>query len=63
LQIVGGRSVHGAGFAKMLQARIMSSGSALIYPGNTDGGTYLATPLQIGNGLVDAGKVLNYDTQ
>lgn len=59
----GGRKVHGEGFAKMLNARIMASGAALPWPGKTDGGQYLASPTQLGTGLIDAVKVLNYTTQ
>jgi hypothetical protein len=58
----GGRGVHGKGFAKMLHARIMASGASLPWPGKTDGGQYLASPAQIGSGLVNAVKVLQYDT-
>ncbi|KAH7324633.1 minor extracellular protease vpr [Stachybotrys elegans] len=60
----GGRAVHGKGFAKMLHARIASSGASLPWPGNTaDGGEHLAPTAQVGTGLIDARKVLSYTTQ
>ncbi|KEY74489.1 hypothetical protein S7711_10171 [Stachybotrys chartarum IBT 7711] len=60
----GGRAIHGKGVAKMLAARITSSGSAVPWVGNTDDGNdHWASPTQIGNGLIDARKVLNYATQ
>ena len=60
----GGRSVHGKRFAKMLHARITASGSSMPWPGNVaDGGKHLASPTQVGTGLIDARKVLNYTTQ
>ena len=60
----GGREKHGKGFAKMLHARIQSSGASMAWPGNTaDGGSHLASPSQVGNGLVNAWKVMEYDTQ
>ena len=60
----GGRSFHGKGFAKMLHSRIMASGASVPWAGNTaDGGKHLASPSQIGNGVVNALKVLEYDTQ
>ncbi|KAI9149644.1 Vegetative incompatibility protein [Paramyrothecium foliicola] len=60
----GGRAVHGKGFAKVLHARIASSGVAVPWVGNVDdGGEHLASPAQVGTGLIDARKVLNYNTQ
>lgn len=60
----GGRAQHGKGFAKMLHARITSSGTSMAWPGNSaDGGSHIASPSQVGNGLVNALKVLEYDTQ
>jgi hypothetical protein len=36
----------------------------MAWPGNTfDSGSHLASPSQVGNGLVNAWKVLEYDTQ
>ncbi|KAL0260198.1 hypothetical protein SLS55_003882 [Diplodia seriata] len=60
---LGGKKVRGAGFAKELHARIVASGGAL--PWSTDGTDYgdVAAPVpQVGNGLVNAFKVLNYST-
>lgn len=60
----GGRAKHGKGFAKMLHARIAASGDSTAWPGaSADGGTHRASPSQLGNGLVNAVKVLDYTTQ
>ncbi|KAJ0162991.1 Minor extracellular protease vpr [Colletotrichum tanaceti] len=60
----GGRAVHGYDFARTLARRIISSGCVLPWYAGT-GITYrhTAPPVQVGNGLVDAWKVLYYDTQ
>ncbi|EXF86199.1 subtilase [Colletotrichum fioriniae PJ7] len=60
----GGRSVQGKGFARALSRRIISSGYALPWSDGTatDYG-YSAPPAQVGNGQIDAWKILNYDTQ
>ncbi|KAF6809557.1 subtilase [Colletotrichum sojae] len=60
----GGRSVQGKGFARALSRRIISSGTALPWSDGsaTDYG-YSAPPAQVGNGMIDAWKVLHYDTQ
>jgi subtilisin family serine protease len=55
----GGRGIHGAGFAKDLAIRIMSSGRSIPW---RDGETqkdygFWAPPIQVGIGLVDAYKV------
>lgn len=56
----GGRSVHGPGFAKMLSQRIIASGKTLPW---WDGAVDLpAPPPQVGTGLIDAFKVVNYTT-
>lgn len=60
----GGRATHGRGFARALAMRIMSSGRALKW---SDGVTrddygYWAPVFQVGSGLVDAYKVLHYNT-
>ncbi|KAK3321354.1 subtilisin-like serine protease [Cercophora scortea] len=63
----GGRSVHGAGFAKQLTNRIVSSGAAVPWqvtqptslPVNY--GFWAPVP-QVGSGLVNATKVLSYTT-
>lgn len=60
----GGRKTHGKDFAKDLAMRIISSGGALPWIdgfSNTDYGVWAPT-LQVGSGLVDANKVLNYNT-
>lgn len=60
----GGRAKYGKGFAKMLHARIMASGESMAWPGNSaDGLTHRASPSQVGNGIVNALKVLEYTTQ
>ncbi|KAF5607156.1 subtilisin-like serine protease [Fusarium subglutinans] len=59
----GGRAFNGAGFAKMLRDRIASSGKTLPFVNNRLMRKYKASPFQVGTGLVDAWKVLNYDTQ
>lgn len=62
----GGRAVHGAGFAKMLANRIVSSGAAM--PWSTVDGTtpsdtgFWAPTIQAGSGMINAWKVLNYTT-
>ncbi|KAI8169995.1 Minor extracellular protease vpr [Colletotrichum sp. SAR 10_65] len=61
----GGRWVHGPDFAKKLAARIMSSGDSLGWSDGTnvtDYGTY-APIFQLGTGLVNATKVLEYQTE
>lgn len=59
----GGRSVQGNAFAKALSRRIISSGTALPWSDGTatDYG-YTAPVAQVGNGMIDAFKVLHYDT-
>ncbi|KAB5529010.1 minor extracellular protease vpr [Coniochaeta sp. 2T2.1] len=62
----GGRSVHGTGFAKMLHPRILASGETAPRA-NAAGvpsfpGVY-ANPTQIGNGIINATKVLLSDTE
>ncbi|KAK1540734.1 subtilase [Colletotrichum paranaense] len=62
----GGRKVHGTGFGKMLSARILSSGDSLPWNNGlnmTDYGTTRAPIFQLGNGLVNATKVLDYRTE
>ncbi|KAK1993346.1 subtilase [Colletotrichum falcatum] len=60
----GGRSTHGAGFAKALHARIVASGRAVPWSDGTnkDFG-FWAPPIQVGSGLVDAVSVLNATSQ
>ncbi|KAH8890436.1 subtilase [Thozetella sp. PMI_491] len=56
----GGRNVHGSSFAKQLSARILSSGQSV--PWGRDSSVWAPTT-QIGNGVINATKVLNYDTE
>lgn len=62
----GGRTKYGAGFAKMLQSRILASGEFIPWA-NESGmplGSGLPAPVPlIGNGLVNATKVLGSETQ
>ncbi len=59
----GGRSVHGKPFAKSLSKRIISSGKALPWSdGTATNFGYSASVAQVGNGLIDAFKVVNYTT-
>ncbi|KAM6478861.1 subtilisin-like protein [Trichoderma sp. SZMC 28011] len=59
----GGREMHGSGFAKMLSNRIVSSGVSIGWAvGDTDL-KFRAPPFQVGTGLVNAIKVIDYDTQ
>lgn len=59
----GGRKVHGDGFAHMLRKRIVASGTALPW---SDGAAldynFSASAAQVGSGLVNAYKVLEYST-
>ncbi|OJD34120.1 serine endopeptidase [Diplodia corticola] len=59
---LGGRKVHGAEFAKALQRQIVASGGALPWAGTTEDDGIVAPVPQVGNGLVNAFKVLNYST-
>ncbi|KAL0941726.1 serine endopeptidase (subtilase) [Colletotrichum truncatum] len=60
----GGRSVHGAGFARTLHARISASGRALPWSdGSTKDYGFWASPLQVGSGLIDALAVINSTSQ
>ena len=58
----GGRAQHGPEFAKHLGRRIASSGKAVAWHAGTARLDRLAPPFQVGTGLVDAWKVLRYDT-
>ncbi|KAI1498894.1 subtilase [Biscogniauxia marginata] len=59
----GGRAVHGKDFAKMLHRRIIASGRSLPwYNGEDANHDFVAPVTQIGNGLVDAFKVVQYTT-
>ncbi|KAK5995716.1 Thermophilic serine proteinase [Cladobotryum mycophilum] len=58
----GGRELHGPGFAKRLADRIVSSGRSVTWDTGKVRPDYIAPPFQVGTGLVDALKVLRYDT-
>lgn len=59
----GGKKVHGAEFAKALHQQIVASGGALPWSDGTTKDYGVAAPVpQVGNGLVNAFKVLNYST-
>ncbi len=61
----GGRQVHGPGFAKDLSMRIISSGKSVDWVANyLDYATFdfPAPAIQVGAGLVNATKVLDYQT-
>ncbi|EPE06812.1 minor extracellular protease vpr [Ophiostoma piceae UAMH 11346] len=61
----GGRATHGTGFGKALAARILSSGMPVPWNAGT-GDVYdygiPASVAQVGTGLINATKVLDYDT-
>lgn len=60
----GGRDVQGKGFARALSRRIISSGTPLPWTDSVGANyDYSASVGQVGNGLIDAWKVLEYDTQ
>ncbi|KAI9164109.1 serine endopeptidase [Paramyrothecium foliicola] len=60
----GGRSVNGKGFAKQLTQRIISSGMSLPWSnGTVTTYDWTAPAVQVGNGLVNAWKILQYDTR
>ncbi|KAH8882151.1 putative minor extracellular protease vpr [Thozetella sp. PMI_491] len=62
----GGRKTHGPEFAKTLAARILSSGDAIPWDDGLETGTDFggwASAAQVGTGLVNATKVLTYETQ
>ncbi|KAK8088381.1 hypothetical protein PG997_003342 [Apiospora hydei] len=60
----GGRAAHGKEWARALGRRIISSGQQLPwYDGANTDYNFTAPVEQVGTGLVDAWKVLNYDTQ
>ncbi|KAI1482852.1 subtilisin-like protein [Daldinia eschscholtzii] len=59
----GGRSVHGKGFAHSLRRKIISSGAALPwFDGSDQDYGFTASVAQVGNGLVNGFKVVNYTT-
>jgi len=59
----GGRSVHGKSFAKSLAKKLISSGTSLPWSdGTATNYGYTASVAQVGNGLINAFKVVNYTT-
>ncbi|KND92962.1 Thermophilic serine proteinase [Tolypocladium ophioglossoides CBS 100239] len=58
----GGRDVHGPGFAEYLAKRIISSGRSVAWPARVPRQNETSPPFQVGTGLVDAQKVLQYTT-
>lgn len=64
ISVHGGRDKLGNGFAKELGQRIISSGKAVPWTDGTAADYGYAAPVaQVGNGLVDAFKVVTYKTQ
>ncbi|KAL2283510.1 hypothetical protein FJTKL_09840 [Diaporthe vaccinii] len=63
ISVHGGRAVHGKNFARTLHQRIIASGTSLPWSDGTatDYG-FAASVAQVGNGLVNAFKVVNYTT-
>lgn len=59
----GGRELHGPSFAKSLAQRIVASGRNVAWSAGEVVLNESAPPFQVGTGLVDAWKVLNYTTQ
>ncbi|KAI9164185.1 subtilase [Paramyrothecium foliicola] len=60
----GGRKAHSKDWARALGRRIISSGQPLPwYIAGTVDNTFTAPVEQVGSGLIDGWKVLNYDTQ
>ncbi|KAI0151552.1 subtilisin-like protein [Xylariaceae sp. FL1272] len=60
----GGRATQEKGWARALGRRIISSGQTLPWwDGASTDGDFTAPVEQVGTGLVDSWKVLNYDTQ
>ncbi|KID96640.1 Peptidase S8/S53, subtilisin/kexin/sedolisin, partial [Metarhizium majus ARSEF 297] len=59
----GGRELHGPSFAKSLAQRIVASGRNVAWSAGEVALNESAPPFQVGTGLVDAWKVLNYTTQ
>ncbi|CAI6088118.1 unnamed protein product [Clonostachys chloroleuca] len=60
----GGRSVQGKEFAYRLSRRIISSGRAIPWSNGTAATfPFSASTSQVGNGMIDAYKILSYDTQ
>jgi hypothetical protein len=58
----GGRAVHGPEVSRMLAGRIASSGRSVAWSADQIRWNRTAPPFQVGTGLIDAWKVLHYDT-
>lgn len=58
----GGRQVHGKTFGKTLTHRIISSGASLPWLEGSERTNFSASVAQVGNGLVNGFKVINYNT-
>ncbi|KAL1857687.1 hypothetical protein Daus18300_010207 [Diaporthe australafricana] len=64
ISVHGGRSVHGKGFARTLHQRIIASGTSLPWSDGTATDYGFAAPVaQVGNGLINAFKIVNYTTE
>lgn len=60
----GGREVHGKGFAHALRKKIISSGTSVPWSDGSDTEfPFTASVAQVGNGLVNGFKVVNYSTE
>lgn len=59
----GGREIHGPEVSRMLANRIATSGRNVAWSADRLRLNQTAPPFQVGTGLVDAWKVLNYNTQ
>lgn len=59
----GGREVHGPEVSRMLANRISTSGRNVAWSADRLRWNRTAPPFQVGTGLVDAWKVLQYNTQ
>ncbi|KAG8165902.1 hypothetical protein KVR01_004454 [Diaporthe batatas] len=63
ISVHGGRSVHGKDFARSLHRRIIASGTSLPWSDGTATDYGFAAPVaQVGNGLINAFKIVNYTT-
>lgn len=58
----GGRAVHGPGLGRRLARRFVSSSRSVAWATGWSNASGTAPPFQVGTGLVDAVKVLNYST-
>ncbi|KAH6688447.1 subtilase [Plectosphaerella plurivora] len=64
ISVHGGRDINGKGFARQLRQRILTSGASVAWStGPLVDKTFKAPTAQIGNGIIDAWKVLQYQTR